>query len=329
MPLGTGEVTPLELASAYGVLANGGVRHDPYYIERIEDRDGNVIYRHSADSGKRVIDANIANTAVQVMKGPIKNGTASAELGDFKRPAAGKTGTSQDSADAWFTGFTPELSTSVWMGSSKEDDPATPENEARKPMVNIGRQRSVVGGGFPATIWELYMDAALTNVVPTDFPAPPKTEKRRPMRIYAPGAECFAPRFVTSKGKVMSGAILGNNGLKPIKESPVASTTAPGSGTSKASKNALPVFDPGTGTPVGQPLPMVPIGSAAGSCGASRPVVPGPTTTTVPGEGPATSVPDGGGATVTTKPTAGTTPAATTKPVATTKPKTTTKPSKK
>ncbi|MCU1343735.1 MAG: Penicillin-binding protein, partial [Acidimicrobiia bacterium] len=322
MPLGTGEVTPLALASAYGVLATGGVRHDPYYIERIEDRDGNIIYRHSADSGKRVIDANIANVAVDVMKGPIRTGTAADELANFSRPAAGKTGTSEDSADAWFTGFTPELSTSVWMGSAKEDDPATPENEARKPMVNLGNFKSVVGGGFPARIWGLYMEAALTNVPPSDFPAFP-ADARRPERIYAPGAECIAPRFVTSKGKVVSGAILGNDGLQPQKD---ATAGVSGSPTTRPAKNALPVFDPGTGTPPGQPLPMVPINSALAACGAPiRPVVPGPTTT-VPGDATSTSVP---GSSVSTGPTGTTRPTATTKParvVPTTRP--TTKPTK-
>ncbi|MCU1346106.1 MAG: penicillin-binding protein family, partial [Acidimicrobiia bacterium] len=299
MPLGTSEVTPLELASAYGVLAAGGIRHDPYYIDRVEDRDGNVIYRHSNDGGKRVLDANIAAAAVDVMTGPLlkPGATAYRQLHDFGRPAAGKTGTTDDSADAWFTGFTPELATSVWMGSVEEDDPATPENEARKPMNNIGGDRSIVGGGIPANIWKLYMSQALVNVPPSNFPPPPEPD-RKPMRIYAPGAECIAPRFVTSKGVVLSGAILGNDGTKQSKSGSTP-TTRPG--VSKGSKTGLPVFDPGSGTPPGQPLPMVPIGSAGANCGGgggpARPAVPAVTTTTVPGDGTGTPPDTSGGST--------------------------------
>lgn len=146
--LGAKEATPLEMASAYATIANDGVRHQPYFVERVLDRTGKEVLRGKSD-GKRVIDANVARVATAVLRKTVESGTGTrARLRD--RPAAGKTGTAQEWQDAWFVGFTPQLSTAVWMGNPLSQD----------PMKNVGGIR-VTGGSYPAATWGAYMTEAM------------------------------------------------------------------------------------------------------------------------------------------------------------------------
>lgn len=145
-------VTPLELASAYGVLANGGVRVEPTAILRVVDRSGRVLEQHQPQA-KAVINERSAYLLTDMMKGVITRGTGGgANIG---RPAAGKTGTTSDHKDAWFVGFTPDLVAAVWMGSD------TPE------YLN-----GITGGDTPATIWHDFMMAALAKMPARDFVRP-------------------------------------------------------------------------------------------------------------------------------------------------------------
>ncbi len=151
--LGAEEVTPLDLASAYNTLASGGVTQHPRTIARVE-RDGELLYKPRTQR-ERVLDEDVAWTTVDVLRGVIDQGTGvAAQIG---RPAAGKTGTTQNGADAWFAGFTPDLTTVTWMGyrDSNEAMPGAP-----------------TGGGFPAELWAAYMSEALGNTDPHDFPEP-------------------------------------------------------------------------------------------------------------------------------------------------------------
>jgi penicillin-binding protein 1A len=159
MPIGSEEVTPLEMASAYGVIANDGVRHDPYFIERVLDRNGEVI--DAADKeGERVISQQTARLATSVLRKVVESGTGTkARLGN--RPAAGKTGTSQEWRDAWFVGYTPQLATAVWMGA--------PVGQVE--MRNVGGIR-VTGGSYPAQTWGAFMREALKLERVAQFPAP-------------------------------------------------------------------------------------------------------------------------------------------------------------
>ena len=178
--IGTFEVSPLQMASAFGVFANGGVRHSPYFIDRIVDRDGNEIYRRVADVGQQVVSPAIASTVVALMQGVVNGGTgARAKLAD--RPVAGKTGTSEDNADAWFVGYTPDLVAAVWMGA-----PA-----GRVPMVKVGPYSVVSGGTFPALIWHDFMTAVLAGTPVDDF-GPPQSLgiTRGPRLLYLPGVQC-------------------------------------------------------------------------------------------------------------------------------------------
>ncbi len=156
--LGTGEVSPLEMASVYATLAADGVRHSPIFIRKVEGPDGKVLFENTP-SGERVLDPQVARTVTDVLRGVVDRGTGRrAAIG---RPVAGKTGTSQLWRDAWFDGYTPQLATAVWMGSPT----------GQESMIDVGGTR-VTGGSFPARIFSAFMGPALAPTPATDFPSP-------------------------------------------------------------------------------------------------------------------------------------------------------------
>ena len=109
------EVSPLDLASAYLTFANDGTRVEPYAIVRIEDGDGNVLWepdRPEPEEG--AVEPDVARAVTEALRGVIESGTGTAA--DIGRPAAGKTGTTQDNVDAWFAGYVPGYAAVVWMG---------------------------------------------------------------------------------------------------------------------------------------------------------------------------------------------------------------------
>jgi penicillin-binding protein 1A len=166
--LGAYEVTLLDLVSAYQVFQQGGRRSEPYLIEAIHSRSGQELYRRPGLAPVSVYDAALNGQMVAMMQGVIEEGTGRAARLD--RPAAGKTGTSQDYRDAWFVGFTPELATAVWVG----DDQA-------RPMRRIG------GGDLPARVWQGFMTIALEGqpVRPFDDAGATVTEEDPRNAFYA------------------------------------------------------------------------------------------------------------------------------------------------
>ena len=160
--LGTNGVNPLEMAQAYSVLANGGLLHRAEFVTKIVAPGNRVIYdATAANPPTRVLDPNVAWTETDMLKGVIKHGTAAGSLARYRWPAAGKTGTTDNNVDAWFVGYTPELTAAVWMGN--------PDGEIA--MHNVGGI-NVFGGTYPARIWGAYMDQAIGNLPLQDFPAP-------------------------------------------------------------------------------------------------------------------------------------------------------------
>ena len=147
--LGTENVTPLELASAYATLAAGGIHCQPAIITRITGPAGRVLF-DGRPSCRRVLDPQVAAAAVGILRGVVGPGGTGyrAAIG---QPVAGKTGTTTSYADAWFTGFTPQLATSVWVGDPLRQTPM-------RTQFNGG---PVYGGTFPALIFHDYMAAAL------------------------------------------------------------------------------------------------------------------------------------------------------------------------
>jgi penicillin-binding protein 1A len=145
-------VTPLEIASAYGVLANQGIHVDPITVIKIVDRNGKTL-EQVVPKEKAVVNERSAYILTDMLRGVINNGTGTAA--DIGRPAAGKTGTTSDYKDAWFVGFTPDLVASVWIGYDSD-----------------GYLNSITGGGLPASIWRAFMQKALVNTPARDFIRP-------------------------------------------------------------------------------------------------------------------------------------------------------------
>ena len=166
MSLGAQEVTPLEQAIGYSVIANDGIRMEPYYISRIEDRSGNVIYEH-IPRGRRVLSSETAAWVTNALESNVQGGTGGRARLASGQAAAGKTGTAQDFSDAWFVGFTPQLSTAVWMGHPEE----------KVSMTDVQGRRGT-GGWIPARLWSAFMSRALDGTALEDFPDEPPWGRR-------------------------------------------------------------------------------------------------------------------------------------------------------
>ncbi len=152
LALGAGVVTPLQMAGAYAVFANGGYKVNPYLISRITDADGRLLSQakpdNAGDESNRVIDARNAFLMDSMLKEVVNAGTASRAKTLNRTDLAGKTGTTNDSFDAWFAGYQPELVGVAWIGF---DQPR-----------NLGSRET--GGGLALPIWISYMEKALKGV---------------------------------------------------------------------------------------------------------------------------------------------------------------------
>ena len=191
LALGSSEVTLLDLAAAYGVFANQGLRVEPRFIIRITDSQGNLIDENMPKT-EQVISPETAYLITSMLQSVIDHGTGR-RAKDLGRPAAGKTGTTNDMNDAWFIGYTPQLLAGVWVGFDEKR--------------TLGKGET--GGHVAAPIWERFMERAVEDEPILDFPVPagisfvwidPHTGYRIP-----PGSggllECFRrgtePRVVT------------------------------------------------------------------------------------------------------------------------------------
>ncbi len=154
LALGVSEVTPLELVSAYGVLANGGVRAEPFAIRKITDSQGRTLEQHVAEP-QEVMRPETAYVLVNVMKGVVERGTA-ARARVLKRPLAGKTGTTSEATDVWFIGFTPNLVAGVWVGYD----------------VKRSLGPAETGGRLALPLWIAFMQKILPDLPPEDFKPP-------------------------------------------------------------------------------------------------------------------------------------------------------------
>jgi penicillin-binding protein 1A len=161
--LGSAGVSPLDMASAYATLAAGGIYSEPMAIRKVVLPDGTV----DTDAGwgkperRRVIADWVADEVTEILEDNMTEGTGTGASLFFNRPAAGKTGTTDDHTDAWFCGYTPTLSTTVWVGYP----------QGLIPMESV-HGISVAGGTFPATIWNLFMRATIGNTQPAEFAQP-------------------------------------------------------------------------------------------------------------------------------------------------------------
>lgn len=146
--LGTSGVSPLEMCGAYATFANGGTQRTPTAITKVVDRNGNTTYEWK-DEGAKVLSDEVCYASTKVMETVFTQGTAVSAQLDSAQIAAGKTGTSEKERDHWLCGFTPQLSTTVWIGSRQE-----------KSLPNLD----------PCYVWKSYMDTALANSPIEAFP---------------------------------------------------------------------------------------------------------------------------------------------------------------
>jgi penicillin-binding protein 1A len=197
LTLGTSPVTPIELAGAYADFANGGSHAQPHLIRSISESGGKVLFKDEIKPEPAILPA-VADTVAYALTQVVQKGTGrSAKLG--ARPVGGKTGTTEDHVDAWFVGFTRQISTAVWMGYP----------EGGRTMEHV-RGIAVTGGSFPAQIWKSYMEKAVEgtpvqgfgkptfagevlNGSPTPSPSPSPTGSSSPVPTVVPSTAPTSP----------------------------------------------------------------------------------------------------------------------------------------
>jgi penicillin-binding protein 1A len=158
LPLGSVDVTPMEMAGAYATFANNGWHSDTTFIVQVTDSQGNVLLDNTPKP-RLVLNQWATASLNSVLQGVITGGTGTrAQIG---RPAAGKTGTTSSERDVWFVGYTPQLSTAIWVGN----DDFTP----------LGY--NATGGTTVAPIWRDFMSRALSGQPATGFPSPSQFEQ--------------------------------------------------------------------------------------------------------------------------------------------------------
>lgn len=246
LTLGSSDVTLLEMTSAYGVFASGGVRAAPMAVLKVTDSTGKVL-EENVPQRTVVLNPEVAYVMVDLLKGVVKRGTGTAA--NIGIPQAGKTGTADDYRNAWFIGFTPALVTGVWVGN--DDD---------SPM------NRVVGGGLPAKIWASFMKQVTAQMERKDWQRPANVVEA--VWCGTPGtpvgSDCSDPRSeIFIKGTEPEGS-------DPNRAPAAQAGTTPAPGT-----------QPGTGpTP---PVPAsAPVPAAAPAAAASTPPAPAATTGALP-----------------------------------------------
>lgn len=235
LPLGVTEVHPMEMAGAYAALANDGRHNEPYYIDRIEDRDGNVVYEHRPD-WTRGVSQQTARLITEVLESNVNRGTGrNAQVSGHA--AAGKTGTTNDFVDAWFVGYTDYYATAVWLGH--------PDNATTR--IRIPGWNSF-GGGLPAAIWGAYMTELHADLEPRAFDEPDAQRGGRYLKVQGEIDFCD---FGFDEGSEIVGTIpIDENGdgrfdcIGPVTSSSEPPEPEPGEDDEQALGPRLPVPTP-------------------------------------------------------------------------------------
>ena len=166
LTLGAGAVTPIEIASAYSSFATNGILAPTYLIERIEDSNGDVIYQHVVSPRIAIPDPAAAAAVRKTLEVAAQRGTGTRAVLD-DRAIAGKTGTHQGFREAWFIGFIPQYTSSVWVGFAEEQLPLT------NVEINGEIISNVSGGRVPAPMWKEFMVKVVENLPVVDWPSDP------------------------------------------------------------------------------------------------------------------------------------------------------------
>jgi penicillin-binding protein 1A len=250
------------MATAYGTLAADGERHDPYYIDRIEDRHGKTIFQ-AALKGERAVPAELARAETQVLEQVVQRGTGrSAAVPGWN--VAGKTGTAEEFGDAWFVGYTPKLATAVWMGN--------PETNQDR-MYDVGGIR-VYGGTYPARIVGAFMKDALAGEAPVDFPPPSRSIYSGGQYLRAPGG--LGPPSSRLAGNGSQSGSESASGANGANDSPPTPSLPPVAAVKPLSPPRLRIPPPAT-IDVRSRIPLLPTPTLP-----PRPVITRPSRATTP-----------------------------------------------
>ena len=166
LTLGAGAVTPIEIASAYSSFATNGILAPTYLIEKIEDDKGNILYKHIVSPRVSIPDPGAAAAVRKTLEVAAQYGTGTRAVLD-DREIAGKTGTHQGFREAWFIGFIPQYTSSVWIGFAEEQLPLT-DVEIKGEII-----RNVSGGKVPAPMWKEFMTEVVKDLPIYDWPSDP------------------------------------------------------------------------------------------------------------------------------------------------------------
>jgi membrane peptidoglycan carboxypeptidase len=159
--LGVASPRVIDVANSFATFAANGIKSKPFLVKEVLGPNKGILYQARIET-EQVFDESVMADLNYALGEVVRAGTASSALRGFGRPAAGKTGTSQSNASAWFTGYTPQLATSI----------AFFRDDATESLNGIGGLNSVTGGSFPARIWNAYMKAALKGQPKLDFAVP-------------------------------------------------------------------------------------------------------------------------------------------------------------
>ena len=225
LTLGSSDVTLLELASAYGVFANGGVRAAPVAVTRVTDYHGKVLEEHVADRHV-VLSPEVAYVMTDLLKGVVQRGTGTAA--QIGIPQAGKTGTADDYRNAWFIGFTPSIVAGVWVGN--DDD---------SPM------NKVTGGSLPARTWAAFMKQILPLIGKDDWTSPDGVVQATVCATDTSAAGC------TNRPEVFIRGTQPEGGAAPVTPSPDQPAAPPG-----PSGSPVPPGPSGSPASAGAPAPV-------------------------------------------------------------------------
>jgi len=213
--IGEYEMRPIDQAVGFATLASGGIQRDPYFVAKVADSAGAVLLETTPDAGERVMQEDVANDVTFALKGVAQ---ASKRALDGGREVASKTGTvgssDTDNSDAWMVGYTPSISTAVWMGNDKPSD----------PIVNASG-RIIYGSGLPGAIWQRFMNTVLAGTPKEDLPDKPLIDGDTGEGIPEPTTEAPAPAPEPAPTTAPEGPLTPGDGTNPDGTNPTPTPT--------------------------------------------------------------------------------------------------------
>jgi membrane peptidoglycan carboxypeptidase len=185
--IGEYEMRPIDQAHGFATFANGGIEREPFFVSKVTDNAGGVLLEYGGDGGEQIIAPDIASDVSYALTDVAEYSRRSLEDG---RPVASKTGTqgldAENNSDAWMVGYTPSVSTAVWMGT-----------DGREPIVTVDG-RIIYGSGLPGAIWQRFMSGVLAGTPVEDLPDRPTFEGDSGEGVPAPTTEAPPPTVTTT-----------------------------------------------------------------------------------------------------------------------------------